>query len=218
MTTNDEVIKSMRAAFSMTKQRCLNPSNRDYKYYGGRGIKICDRWLESFDNFLEDMGVRPEGMTLERKENDKDYCPENCIWAPRSVQSQNTRKAHLIEYDGEVHTIAEWERKLGWKPGVLKARIGRLGYSIEEAFTKPVKCGGLIPNKRYKHLEDQSWRDTTTMREHRLPPKLTEDDVAAMRAMYKALGATFSMLGNLYGVSVTTASNAVQGLAAYEGY
>lgn len=76
------------------KQRCYNSNNPIYPHYGGRGIKVCDRWLgkKGFENFLEDMGERPEGMSIERINNEANYSPDNCKWADKTTQSNNNRK------------------------------------------------------------------------------------------------------------------------------
>jgi hypothetical protein len=75
-------------------KRCSNPRSWAWKYYGGRGIDVCARWRQSFADFLADMGERPAGLTLDRKNNDGNYEPKNCRWATRAEQSQNRRKPH----------------------------------------------------------------------------------------------------------------------------
>jgi hypothetical protein len=88
---------SIYKIWSDMKRRCLNSNCKAYKNYGGRGIKVCDRWLESFNNFLEDMGERPEGLSIDRINNDGNYEPSNCKWATNKEQINNRRTSKKKE-------------------------------------------------------------------------------------------------------------------------
>ncbi len=115
------------------KSRCLNKNSVHYKNYGGRGIGVCDRWVSSFVDFFADMGERPEGLTIERIDNDGDYTPENCKWATRQEQSRNCRRNRMIEYQGETLCLLDWAKRLGMSYNGLKARLAH--HSISVAFT-----------------------------------------------------------------------------------
>lgn len=118
--------------------RCYNPKNKYYKNYGGRGVRVCERW-HIFENFYADMGDPPEGMTLDRKDNDGDYCKENCHWATREEQMNNMRNNVWYEYQGENKTLTQWARHLDMKVITLWSRLNVSRWSIERAFTTPVK-------------------------------------------------------------------------------
>lgn len=118
-------------------QRCENPADRGYKNYGGRGITVDERW-HSFEHFYEDMGDRPDGMSLERIDNNKGYAKNNCKWATKIEQMQNLRKNRMITYKGITLCVAEWERKMGYKPSVIAGRLV-LGWSIDDAINTPPK-------------------------------------------------------------------------------
>src|SRR5438876_6091545 len=121
------------------KQRCLNPKHKGYFNYGGRGITICQRWLDSFSAFLEDMGPRTSPMhSIQRKENDKGYFPGNCCWATRKEQMANTRQHLRLEAFGRVQTAREWEKELGLKHGSVAgyARCGKKPFEEYVAWRK----------------------------------------------------------------------------------
>ncbi len=120
------------------KKRCTNPNAQNWKYYGGRGIKLAEEW-HTFEGFLADMGEAAEGMTIERIDNDGDYCPENCKWATVKEQARNMKTNVLVEWNGEKKTIAEWAEILGMKYTTLKNRLREYGMPVEKAFSLPVR-------------------------------------------------------------------------------
>jgi hypothetical protein len=104
------------------KSRCYNPSEIGYKNYGGRGITVCDEWKDSFENFIADMGERPKGMFIDRKDNNTGYSKDNCQWATRTEQNNNRRNNIIIEYNGSSHTLGEWATMLGFEYCTVKTR------------------------------------------------------------------------------------------------
>lgn len=122
------------------KRRCCNPNDRTYKFYGQRGIKICARWLLSFENFLTDMGPRPGSeYSIERNDSDGDYSPDNCRWATKVEQANNTRSNVLIEYEGCIYTMVQLTRKLGLDYHGFKYRYQVQKLPLEEAIAKATK-------------------------------------------------------------------------------
>lgn len=118
-------------------QRTGNAKNLGYKNYGGRGISVCDRWSSSFENFLEDMGKMPSPQhTLERKNNEDNYNPSNCVWATRKEQGMNRRSNRLINYQGEIRPLTEWARIKGLVPMSLSYRLNH-GWGVAEALNTP---------------------------------------------------------------------------------
>ncbi len=114
------------------KARCYDKNHEYYKYYGGRGITVCDRWRESFENFLEDMRERPSGMTLDRIDSNKEYFKENCKWSTTKEQNRNKRSNILLTYNNETKTLAQWAKELNMGYMKLWHRI-KNGWPIERA-------------------------------------------------------------------------------------
>lgn len=120
------------------KARCTDPGVRYYEKYGGRGIKVCERWL-NYENFLSDMGRKPsKAHSLDRVDNDGDYTPENCRWATKSEQTRNRSTSVWIEFNGKSQLMGDWAAELGISYSVLYMRV-RKGWTVERAFTTPVK-------------------------------------------------------------------------------
>jgi len=106
------------------KRRCQNPNTLNYSRYGGRGITVCDRW-QKFENFWADMGEQPKGVTLERRNNDRSYSPENCRWATSLEQARNKRNTLTVLHDGTTLTLRQWADKLGISYHTLYFRFVR---------------------------------------------------------------------------------------------
>src|ERR1041385_454318 len=117
-------------------QRCTNRKNPAWVHYGARGIKVCERWLV-FENFLADMGQRPSSNhSIDRINNDGDYCKENCRWATRKEQNRNRRDNIYIKFDGVYLTLADWESLLGLTTGLLKGRVHKR-WSVNKTLFHP---------------------------------------------------------------------------------
>jgi hypothetical protein len=104
------------------RRRCTDPHSVGWDNYGGRGIKVCDRWLNNYDAFFEDMGPRPENMTIERRDNDGDYEPNNCRWASRKDQARNRHGNRIIELGERKQTVTDWAEEIGLSPSGIKYR------------------------------------------------------------------------------------------------
>lgn len=120
------------------KARCLKPKSNRYKYYGARGIKICSEWFnfELFYQWAVSNGYQ-EGLTIERKDVNGNYEPENCQWIPKSEQPKNSRSNVIISYNGQEKYLQQWADELGMNRSTIQGRLSR-GWSIETTFKTPV--------------------------------------------------------------------------------
>lgn len=128
------------------RRRCADRSKPEYKNYGGRGIKVCARWRNSYEAFLSDMGRRPSSLhSIERIDNDGNYEPKNCKWALRYDQARNRRDNIPITFMGVTKCRADWADDLGISRTTLRGRLDRHGWSVERALTTPVPArrGGI---------------------------------------------------------------------------
>lgn len=165
--------------------RCYNKMDKNYKNYGGRGIVVCDRWRTSFQAFLSDMGERPAGHSLDRKDNSVGYEPKNCRWATRTQQNRNKRTNCVIEFNGEKLCVSEWAERFCIRDDTLRVRLKHR--SIEKALMTPT---------------------TPTIGSGHPAAKLNEDKVVAIRARHAA-GELVARLANDYGVNRQAISNIV---------
>lgn len=122
------------------KKRCNCPTDKHYKWYGERGITVCKEWSESFQTFKKwalNNGYR-DNLTIDRIDNDGNYCPENCRWVTQKEQCNNTRRNRMISYMGKIQTMTQWSEEIGISVDTLSSRLN-LGWSVEKALTTPIR-------------------------------------------------------------------------------
>jgi hypothetical protein len=137
-----EINTHLYKIFNQMRNRCNNPNHKDFKDYGGRGIEVCQEWNDIsafllFRDWAISQGYK-DGLSIDRRENDKGYSPDNCRWVTVKEQNNNKRNNHLITYSGETKTLAQWATDRNIPRDILYSRI-KLGWSLEDAFTKPIK-------------------------------------------------------------------------------
>lgn len=140
------------------KRRCYSPSAKQYSDYGGRGIKVCDSWKNSFPNVVNDMPKRPLGYSIERKNNDEDYSPENCVWATKKQQQRNRRITKTVTIDGTKYKAVELAEITSIKTDTILERVSR-GLPITDilsptklVYLPGLKLGGQENGERKKAL------------------------------------------------------------------
>lgn len=118
------------------KQRCFNERHKQIPNYGGRGVKVTDEWVQSFQQFFADMGPKPAGMTLDRIDNNGPYCQQNCRWATLKTQNNNKRTCVYIEFRGRSQTLTQWANEIGVHYTTLKFRI-KSGWGLARSLETP---------------------------------------------------------------------------------
>lgn len=137
ITTHGMVKTRTYVAWQNMRKRCEDPSNRYWPDYGGRGIRVCERW-SSFEAFLADMGECPDGLTIDRIDVDGDYESSNCRWATQQQQQRNKRNTRYLTYQQKTQSLADWADEMGVNYYTLHWRVRR-GWSDEQVLRTPVK-------------------------------------------------------------------------------
>lgn len=150
MTTHGRSRTRTHRIWNGLVQRATNSNRAGAENYALRGIGVCNRWRESFENFVADMGECPDGMSIDRINNDGDYEPSNCRWATRATQNQNRRDNQYLTIDGRTECVAVWSREGGVRHQTIRQRV-RLGWEPRRAvFEKPKKVLALVNDKFIK--------------------------------------------------------------------
>ena len=169
-------------AWQSMKDRCLNPRCTGWYLYGERGIRICKRWLK-FENFFADMGEVPLGFTIERRRVNGHYTPRNCYWAPKGIQSKNTRRNRFITFNGKRMILEDWVREIGINHASLRERLEK--YPLSIALSKErLSQGRKGESNRNSKLTDKIVRD---IRRRYVPRKVSSLKLAKEFGVSKRL-------------------------------
>ena len=141
--------------WSDMKRRCNNPAREKYDRYGGRGIRVCEEWdtnFSAFANWAYTNGYQ-DTLSIDRIDNDGDYCPENCRWATMDIQSNNKSVNHRLEYNGEIHTLKEWSDITGIPYSTIRSRTNTLNWDVDQILTINPGENGWRNRKQYEHAK-----------------------------------------------------------------
>lgn len=173
--------------------RCANPKRYGYYRYGGRGIRVCERWQASFEDFLADMGPRPSpDHSIDRIDNDGHYEPGNCRWATDAEQRRNRSDNRVLCFRGESRCLTDWAAKLGLTDSTIQYRLDVMRWSVDRALTEPADL-----NARPRGESHPS-------------AKLTADDVTEVRRLHAA-GMSISAIGRRFGVNHNSIQAIIRG-------
>ncbi len=172
------------------KDRCSNSNAERYPLYGGRGIGVCKRWQDSFENFYQDVGARPSARhQIDRIDNDGNYEPGNVRWRTPSENCNNKSNNRVLSLGGRSKTATEWARELGVSAHQVLARIDKLGWSVEKALTTPI--AKVAPEVLIEHdgrtQSLKAWAAETGLKPHTIRVRL-ERGWSAKDALTKPLG------------------------------
>jgi hypothetical protein len=169
----DKTKHSLYQTWSNIIQRCENSNNPSFHNYGGRGIKICDRWKRSFSDFANDMGPRPFGMTIDRIDSNGNYEPSNCRWATKNEQARNTRKKRIIEIEGKQYHVAELSAMHGIDMKTLYWRASQ-GWPMEKVLSKDMQWNNTDSQQKAAAVHaEQKRAETHCKRGHEFTPENT---------------------------------------------
>jgi hypothetical protein len=182
-------------AWQTMRLRCTNPNNAAWPSYGGRGITVCDRWLDDPAAFVEDMGTKPSPLhELDRIDNDSGYAPENCRWVLRKINDRNRRSNRRVAHAGETLTVAEWAERTGIESTTITYRI-KAGWTNERILTTPARAKaakGLGKGTLRRPCQDCG--QPVAMRSIRCKPCANREKLRAMRD--GSISQAVAMVGN----------------------